>query len=89
MKWNAYNFKLMHEDKTYMLLYEDGNQALFMPGQTKDFFELSKYKEELGRDYGRLCLYLCIAEDFDCVWDFNTIRSDEKVSLVSIIVCLF
>ena len=50
-----------------MLLYEDGNQALFMPGQTKDFFELSKYKEELGRDYRKLCLYLCTAEDFDFV----------------------
>ena len=37
------------EDKEYAFLYEDGNQALFMPGGTKYFFDLSKYKEESGR----------------------------------------
>ncbi|XP_028416429.1 uncharacterized protein LOC114540493 [Dendronephthya gigantea] len=48
----------------YDLLYEDGSHALFMPG-TKDFFELEKYRFELGRDYKRITLYLCTQSDID------------------------
>ena len=71
------------QDKEYMLLYEDGNQALFMPGGTKHFFNLSKYKEELGHEYRRICLYLCTVDDFDTVWEScNGVDkiTEEKVS---------
>ena len=44
-------------DEQYDLLFEDGSTALFMPG-TKDFFELEKYRFELGRDYKRITFYL-------------------------------
>lgn len=54
MKSNAYESKLMHEVKIYMLLYKDNYQALFTLGQTNDFFEMSKYKKGLGHDYLRL-----------------------------------
>ena len=73
------------QNKAYVLLYEDGNRALFMPGGNKEFFDLSKYKEELGRDYRRICLYLCTEEDFNSVWEsgngVNTpIDTEEEVS---------
>ena len=51
-------------DEKYDLLYEDGSTALFMPG-TKDFFELEKYRFELGRDYKRITFYLCTQSDID------------------------
>ena len=89
LKWSAYYSNLM-QDKEYVLLYEDGNQALFMPGGHKEFFDLSKYKEELGRDYRRICLYLCTEEDFDAVWESShcicTQITEEEVSL-SVLKC--
>ena len=51
-------------DEQYDLLFEDGSTALFMPG-TKDFFELEKYRFELGRDYKRITFYLCTQFDID------------------------
>ena len=51
-------------DEQYDLLFEDGSTALFMPGM-KDFFELEKYRFELGRDYKRITFYLCTQCDID------------------------
>ena len=87
LKWSAYYSNLM-QDKEYVLLCEDGNQALFMPGGHKEFFDLSKYKEELGCDYRRICLYLCTEEDFDAVWEsfICTQITAEEVSL-SVLKC--
>ena len=47
-----------------MLLFEDGKEALFLPGSKKQFFTLKQYKEELGRDYNKITLYLCTKTDF-------------------------
>ena len=48
-----------------MLLYEDGTRAQFLPGEGKEFFSLSKYKEALGKDYRRIVLYLCTERDYE------------------------
>ena len=45
-----------------MLTYADGKTAQFMPG-TVDFFDLAKYKDNVGKDYKRLVFYLCTVED--------------------------
>ena len=45
-----------------MFVYEDGSQALFLPG-TKEFFTLKRYKNETGKDYKRIVLYLCTNDD--------------------------
>eukprot|EP00112_Aurelia_sp_Birch-Aquarium-sp1_P017544 Seg408.3 transcript_id=Seg408.3/GoldUCD/mRNA.D3Y31 product="hypothetical protein" protein_id=Seg408.3/GoldUCD/D3Y31 len=50
---------------SYVLLYEDGSYALFMPGGYKDFFDLEKYKNELGKEYKRITLFLCTKSDYD------------------------
>ena len=38
-KWKACQSNIYEEEKNYSLVYEDGNQALFLPG-TKEFFHL-------------------------------------------------
>ena len=48
-----------------MLLYDNGNEALFMPGQTQEFFVLSEYREELERDYRRIVLFLCTEKNYE------------------------
>lgn len=70
-----------------ILLYEDSNQALFMPGVHKDIFDLLKYNE-LGQDYRKICPYLCTEEDFNTVWEScngvsTPINTEEEVSLSS------
>jgi len=73
--------KVFHKDYIsegleYKLLFEDGTEARFLPGQSKEFFTLSRYKEELGRDYRRITLFLCTEEDFDrnyhCTFDSSS-----------------
>ena len=44
-KWKIFNKAMIEDDENYMLLYEDGSEALFMPDQTQDFFVLSKYSD--------------------------------------------
>ena len=36
-----------------------------MPGSFKDFFELEKYRNELGKDYKKITLYLCVSSDLE------------------------
>ena len=43
------------------MVYEDGNQAQFLPG-TVEFFNLPRY-HEIGKDYKRIVLYLCTTTD--------------------------
>jgi len=60
-KWKAYQSQLYIEEE-YMLVYEDGKQAQFLPG-TVEFFNLLRYHEEIGKDYKRIVLYLCTTTD--------------------------
>ena len=50
-------------EKEYVLLYDDGQSAQFMPGGCKDFFDMEEYKKGLGKDYKRIILFLCPLED--------------------------
>ena len=75
-KWKAFHKDYVCEGLEYKLLFEDGTEARFLPGQTKEFFSLSRYKEELGRDYRRVTLFLCTEEDFErsyrCTFDSSS-----------------
>ena len=57
-KWKAYYRNLYEENQTYLLLYEDGQQVLFLLG-TSELFTLKQYHEEIGKDYNTTHLYLC------------------------------
>jgi len=63
-KWKSYHSNLYHDALSYELLYEDGQKALFLPG-SNELFMLSRYHEELGKDYNRITLYLCTSQDYN------------------------
>lgn len=65
-KWKKFD-KNFDAGRQYQLLYPDTSHALFMPGGCKDFFELKAYKEELGKEYKNIVLFLCTVEEFDAV----------------------
>ena len=48
----------------YVLLLENGKEALFLPGG-KEFFTLKRYREEVGKEFSKIILYLCTRSDFD------------------------
>lgn len=64
-KWQNFYSDLYEENQLYVILYEDGKQAKFLPGKDTEAFSLKKYKEELGRDYNRITMYLCTSDDFN------------------------
>lgn len=68
-KWKAFHKDYFREGLEYKLLFEDGMEARFLPGQSKELFTLSQYKEELGRDYRQITLFLCTEEDFE--WNYH------------------
>ena len=63
-KWKAFHSDCYDDEEDYVLLLEDGKEALFLPGSYKEFFTLKKYKEELGKDYNKITLFLCTRDDF-------------------------
>lgn len=63
-KWKLFHSDCYDEKEDYMLLLEDGKEALFLPGSHKEFFTLKRYREELGKDYNKIILYLCTRSDF-------------------------
>lgn len=67
-KYKAFNRKFDAEQQ-HVLVYEDGSDAQLMPGG-KNFFQLDNYKAEVGKDFKRITLYLCTAEDFNTSEEF-------------------
>ena len=52
-KWKVYQSQLyIEEEEEYLLAYEDGKQAEFLPGTVK-FFSLPRYHEEIGKDHSK------------------------------------
>ena len=52
----------LDKDNDYFLAFEGGNECALMPGTSMPF-NLAKYKDEVGRDYKRIVLYLCSVND--------------------------
>ena len=75
-KWKIFNKAMIEDDENYML-YDDGSEALFMPGQTQDFFVLSKYREELGETSAELsisCVLKRITREITCTMRWAKIQ---------------
>ena len=51
-----------------------------MPGRTQLFFVLSKYKEELGRDYRRIVLFLCTETDYERIYSYHILGQEPYYS---------
>ena len=52
-KWKAYQSQFYIEEEEYMLVFEDGKEAQFLPGNV-EFFNLLRYHEEIGKDDKRI-----------------------------------
>ena len=64
-KFKAYHSDIVDTNEDYVLLLENGEEAQFIPGSGhKEFFSLKRYKEDLGKDYAKIVLYLCRMSDF-------------------------
>jgi hypothetical protein len=42
-QWESFHSNCYDEEEDYMLLLEDGKEALFLPGSHREFFILKKY----------------------------------------------
>ena len=58
---------------------------LFWPGITSTRFQLDSYKEELGKSYSQVVLYLCSTSEFDDVSCGTFEFPDPKLSLPGIV----
>ena len=83
-KWRAYHSDCYKEEAEYVLLYENGNEAQFLPGPDTEFFSLKRYKEELGKEYNRICLYLCTKEDYYASINLTPIVVDDELENVDL-----
>ena len=63
-KWKFYRAECYEEGEQYVLLLENGKEAIFLPGPAKEFFTLQRYKEEMHQDFKNIVLYLCTENDF-------------------------
>ena len=77
-KWAAFDKKFDPEED-YVLLFEGGSHAVYLPGQEDDFL-LEKYKTVLGKDYKRITMYLCTTADFEMSEDNNHTNSELSFS---------
>ena len=64
-KWKIFSSNTYDEYQVYHLLYEDGSHAIWVPGtDRKEKFTLKRYKEEIGKDYKRITMFLCTNREF-------------------------
>ena len=62
-KLSRFNRSLSNSPEHYCLLYPDITLVCMIPGTEKPF-TLKEYKEDLGKPYERLTLYICKREDY-------------------------
>ena len=62
-KHSRFNRKLSDRADEYYLLYPDKSRVDKLPGTQEDF-TMERFKEELGKPYDRITLYLCKVTDF-------------------------
>lgn len=62
MKKRSSYDRTFRNDKTYKLCFPDGGGVTTLPG-TKEPFTLEKYKEDLGKTYARITLFLGPLDD--------------------------
>ena len=58
-KMIKFNKGLTSHPEAFMLLYPDRSMVHYLPG-SEEMFSLEKYKEELGKSYQWITLFLCL-----------------------------
>ena len=82
-KWRNFHSNLYDANQVYYLAYEDGRKAFFIPGSTEEEFTLKRYREEIGKDYKRITLFLCAESDFDKLDKDWTTSTSSEIQVVS------
>ena len=62
-KMIKFNKDLCSNPEAFTLLYPDRSSVDCLPG-SEEIFSLQKYKEELGKPYQRITLYLCLTTEY-------------------------
>jgi hypothetical protein len=60
---HANHFRDVHSNFDYIPLYPDSSEIVHLPGTNEDFV-LNKYKEEVGRNYNRINLFIATETDY-------------------------
>ena len=63
LRKHANHDKTVIEELKHILLFPDGNPVEKVPGTNTDFV-LNKYRDEIGKNYSRLCLFICTKADY-------------------------
>ena len=61
----------------YALVYPDGTEVLTLPGKPAQLFQLDKYKEDFGKPYNRITLFLVERETLEVNKEYLSSDSDE------------
>ena len=71
--------KKIHDSFEFVLLYPDGSEVVTLPGSTTEEFVLQKYREDVGKNYNRLTLFIATKSDylFAEMPDFDDVESDD------------
>lgn len=73
-KHSRFNRSISDSADEYYMVYPDMTRIVKIPGSEEDF-TLHRYKEELGKPYERITLYLCKVTDF-----FTNMTNESAVS---------
>ena len=74
-KREAYD-RTFRSELTYKLCYPDGTEVITLPG-SESIFTLEKYKEDLGKTWGRITFLLCpVVENYE--WDLDQEITDQE-----------
>jgi hypothetical protein len=60
---HANHFKDDHENLEYTLIYPDNSEIVHLPGTTEQFL-LNKYREDVGRNYNRITIFIATKTDY-------------------------
>ncbi|XP_038146879.1 G2/M phase-specific E3 ubiquitin-protein ligase-like, partial [Cyprinodon tularosa] len=67
------------DEGPFLLLYPDGSEVINIPG-TQRPFTLKAYKEEIGKTYQRVIIFICQKKDFEKVGELpDTSDSDPEI----------
>ena len=79
MTKHANQDKKVHERLEYVLLYPDHSEVVNLPGTTNEFI-LERYREDEGKAYNRITLFIASRSDF-LMAELPTLDDDIEIDL--------
>ena len=76
---HANHFKDVHENLEYTLVYPDNSEIVHLPGTTEQFV-LNKYREDVGRNYNRITIFIATKTDYI---NYHLFQIDESLEAES------